>query len=321
LQDAELHEHAVERVAFEVCYRINGATPITETALAALALLGADRALTLGEVTTTLAPLLRYVARRGLPMMGDLDLTTDGGVRQALDALTRHGVVNRYDRGIEPVWSIAPARHLEAAFYRNSVVHFFVNRAIAELLLVYVDEHPGVDPVDEGWREALRVRDVLKFEFFFARKRDFDIQLREELALIDPEWESREAAPGAALGALVGTHLLLAPRVLASFLEAYLVVADRLAAHDPATPVDESAFVTACVGVGHQYRLQRKLESTESISRELFATALKLARNRGLLEPGDDLPARRDAFRAEIATLVGRVGRLRALALAPRDGV
>jgi glycerol-3-phosphate O-acyltransferase len=318
---SDSEEHEVERVAFEVCHRINRATPITETALVALTLLGAeDRALTLNEVQTTLAPLLRYVNRRELPVTGELDLTTDGGVRQALDALCRHGVVRCYDGGTEPVWSIAPERHLEAAFYRNSVVHFLVTRAIAELVLVHVDERRGGDSVNDGWEEALRIRDVLKFEFFFARKRDFDRELREELALVDPEWESREAEPGAALAALERSHLLLAPRVLSSFLEAYLVVADRLAAQDPGAPVDEAKLIAECLGVGHQYRLQRKLASTDSISRELFATALKLASNRGLLDSAADrLSERREAFRDEIATLVRRLARLRAIALAPRE--
>jgi glycerol-3-phosphate O-acyltransferase len=318
---SDSEEHEVERVAFEVCHRINRATPITETALVALTLLGAeDRALPLNEVQTTLAPLLRYVNRRELPVTGELDLTTDGGVRQALDALCRHGVVRCYDGGTEPVWSIAPERHLEAAFYRNSVVHFLVTRAIAELVLVHVDERRGGDSVNDGWEEALRIRDVLKFEFFFARKRDFDRELREELALVDPEWESREAEPGAALAALERSHLLLAPRVLSSFLEAYLVVADRLAAQDPGAPVDEAKLIAECLGVGHQYRLQRKLASTDSISRELFATALKLASNRGLLDSAADrLSERREAFRDEIATLVRRLARLRAIALAPRE--
>jgi glycerol-3-phosphate O-acyltransferase len=102
--------------------------------------------------------------------------------------------------------------------------------------------------------------------------------------------------------------------VLASFLEAYLVVADRLAAHDPAAAVDEKAFLAECLGVAHQYRLQHRLTSTESISRELFATALKLAGNRGLVEPGPGVAARRVEFRAEIETLVRRIGRIRALA-------
>jgi glycerol-3-phosphate O-acyltransferase len=319
LADVGESEHAVERVAFEVCHRINEATPITETALVALALLAVeDRALTLDEVLVTLKPLLHYVDRRQLPMTGELDLTTEHGVRRALDALGRHGVVSRYDRGIEPVWSISPERHLEAAFYRNSAVHLFVNRAIAELTLLHVDQHPVKDTVTAGWEQALRIRDVLKFEFFFARKRDFEVELREELSLIDPEWEGRGAEPGAARHALEQGDLLLAPRVLASFLEAYLVVAERLAARDPDTEIDEDAFLGECLGVGHQYRLQRKLASTESISRELFATALKLAANRGLVEPGgEDLGARREAFRAEIAELVDGVAELRAIAMGP----
>ena len=126
-----------------------------------------------------------------------------------------------------------PSAHLEAAFYRNSVVHFLLNRAIAELVLVHVDEQRAADAVVDGWEEALRIRDLLKFEFFFARKREFEHELREELTLIDPDWERRAGEPGAAWEALERADVLLAPRVLASFLEAYLVVAERLAARDP----------------------------------------------------------------------------------------
>lgn len=308
-------QHEVERVAIQVCHRINQATPITETALVALALLGVDdRALTLSEVRSTLDPLLRYVEARSLPLTGDLDLTDPEAVRQALDALTKHGVVSRYDHGTEPVWSIAAERHLEAAFYRNSVVHFLVNRAIAELVLAHIDETRPDDPVAEGWEEALRIRDILKYEFFFASKTDFDRELRRELTLVNPAWEQDAPNPSLAWPGLKRTGVQLAPRVLASFLEAYLVVADRLAAHDPQQPVDEKQFAAECLGVAHQYRLQRKLASTESISRELFATALKLAANRELLQPSDGVQAARDAFRAEIETLVRRIGRIRALA-------
>jgi glycerol-3-phosphate O-acyltransferase len=61
--------------------------------------------------------------------------------------------------------------------------------------------------------------------------------------------------------------------------------------------------------------LQRRLKSTESISRELFSNGLKLARNRGLLEPGDGVRERREALASELRELVGRVERLRSLAL------
>jgi glycerol-3-phosphate O-acyltransferase len=310
----EEREHAVERVAFEVCHRINRATPITETALVAMALLGAaDRALTLEEIRVTLAPLVDHVRRRKLPTTGELDLSQSRDVREALRALCRHGVASEYGGGTEPVWSIGSARHLEAAFYRNSVVHFLLTRAIAELVLVHIDEHPGVDPVASGSEEALRIRDVLKYEFFFARKRDFELELREELTLLDSDWERRTAEPGVAWDALRHAPLRLAPRVLTSFLEAYLVVAERLQASDERAPIVESDFLAECIGVAYQQRLQRRLASTESISLELFATALKLAANRDLVNPGaDELARRRAEFTSEMRTLVARVQRIRA---------
>ena len=311
LEESRDHQHPVERVAFEVCHRINRATPITETALVTLALLGAeDRALTLEEVRCTLRPLLEYVSVHGLPMTAEIDLRTADGVEHALVALCRHGVATHYDEGLEPVWSIGPKRHLEAAFYRNSVVHFFLVRAIAELVLARVAEEPVPDAVVDGWEEALRVRDLLKFDFFFARKRVFGQELRDELELIDPGWERRAGEPGAAWDALKSSGLIVAPRVLTSFLEAYLVAAERLAAWPEGTPVDQEQLVAQCLGVAHQQRLQQRLKSTESISRELFSNGLKLADNRGLLEESGG----REALAAELRTLVGRVDRLRELA-------
>ena len=307
--------HAVERVGIEVCHRINRATPITETALVALSLLGADdRALTLDEVRATLDPLLEHVRVRSLPMIGDLDLGRPDGARQALDALCRHGVARCYAGGTEQVWSIAPERHLEAAFYRNSILHFFLNRAIAELVLVHVDEAPTADPVGEGWREALRVRDLLKFEFFFAATTEFEGELRAELAILDSNWEQRVTEPGAAWNALTRARLRLAPHLLSSFLEAYLIVAERLAECDPSVAIVEQDVVTECLGIGHQYRLQNRIRSTESISRELFATALRLAANRDLVaSDGEDLAARRTAFADEVRTLVARLHRIRSI--------
>ncbi len=308
-------EHTVERIGIEVSHRINRATPITETALVALALLGGDdRALTLHEVRATLDPLLEHVRIRSLPMLGDFDIAQPEGVRAALDALARHGVARGYTGGAEPVWSISPERHLEAAFYRNSILHFFLNRAIAELVLVQVDEQPTSDPVEEGWREALRIRDLLKFEFFFAPTKEFRAELREELAILDPDWELQVGEPGAAWRALTETRLRLAPLLLSSFLEAYLVVAERLADRDPSAAIDEKEFLAECLGVAHQYRLQQRIHSTESISRELFGTALRLAGNRRLVGPGgEELATRRAALADEVRTLVARLQRIRSI--------
>ena len=305
----------VEKVAFEVCYRIGRATPITPTSLVTLALLGVeDRALTLAEGRRIVEPLLDYVERRRLPTTGDLRSLES--LRGALEALAKGGVVDAFEEGLEPVYSIGPERHLEAAFYRNGSVHFFVNRAITELVLARAAEEPSERVFDEAWEEALRLRDLLKFDFFFARKQRYSEEIREELRLIDPDWEKRPIEADEARALLSSTRLYLAHRVLRPFLEAYQVVADRLAACDPGEPVDEKKLVADCIGLGRQYRLQHRLHSPESISKELFGTALRLAGNRDLLGPGDQgLRERRLAFADEIRKEVRRVAAVGDLAL------
>ena len=111
--------------------------------------------------------------------------------------------------------------------------------------------------------------------------------------------------------------LLLGHRVLGSFLEAYMVVADRLALRPPG-PVDEDAFLDECNGVGRQYRLQHRIHSTESISKELFRNAFALAAGRGLVgaDPdAADIVRRREEFAAELREVVDRIDSLRRLAV------
>ena len=57
-------------------------------------------------------------------------------MRQVLDALAQQNVVTIYTGGEEPVYAIERGQHLVAAFYRNSAIHHFVHRAIAELVLL-----------------------------------------------------------------------------------------------------------------------------------------------------------------------------------------
>ena len=317
---------ATEKIAFEVLHRINRVTPITPPALLTLALLGiGDRALTAGEIRAVLDPLLDYVAVRKLPQAGTIDLAAPGGLAPALDALVTTKVVTRFTGGVEPVYGIGENQHLVAAYSRNRIIHFFVTRAITELVLLHLIRRPVGHPKDSdlgarAWAEALRLRDLLKYEFFFAAKPEFAEELRAELAILDPDWEQKAADPTAIATGLAELPLLLGHRVLGSFLEAYMVVADRLAAH-PAGPVDEKPFLDGCIGVGHQYRLQQRIHSGESISKDLFKNALSLAAGRGLLaDPGRDpevaagIARKREAFAAELREVVERLDSLRRLA-------
>jgi glycerol-3-phosphate O-acyltransferase len=211
--------------------------------------------------------------------------------------------VTVYRGGEEPVYAIERGQHLIAAFYRNSAIHHFVDRAIAELMLL--------SPAADRWEEAIRLRDLLKFEFFFPDRESYRAQLSGELRQLHPAWETE---PGERV--LAGADFLIAHRVLRSFLDAQLVTAERLAARAAGRPVVEKTFLDECSGVGRQLLLQGRLHGPESLSRELFGSALKLAANRDLLRSADDpaaqdeLARQREAFAAQLRDAVARVIRI-----------
>jgi glycerol-3-phosphate O-acyltransferase len=319
------------KVAFEVSNRINSVTPVTAPAVLTLVLLDdAERALTEPEMRLGAIPLAEYMAARKLPISSGLYLdqvpvlherTPSEGTR-ALETLVTEGVVKRYDDGLEPVYRIPPDRYLEAAFYRNTVSHFFVTRSIVELALVAVAEEGPTALTAAAWTEALALRDLLKFEFFFSTKQQFDVEVRLELGLMDRSWQEVEASadPKVVLERLRQLPFRAAPRILSPFLEAYSVLAERLAAHDSAAPVDEDALVSESISLGRQRVRQQLLHSPESVSKDLFKNALSLAANRGLLETGaEDLVLRRSAFAAELRQAVRRVGVIRSMGPAFND--
>ena len=314
-------ETVVPRVAFEIADRINAATPITPSALITFALLDNEgRALTLGELLDVLDPLLAYVRERHLPLTSDIDLARPDGLRTALRTLQREGVIEVYDGGLEPVFAVAPDRFHEAAFYRNTLGHWFVYRAIAENALLAAADTGG-DVVDATWQAALELRDLLKFEFFFPRKREFAEDIRREVDLARPGWSGEGFDRDGVLQALDQTHLYVSHRIIGPFLEAYYVVAARLADREPAAPVDRDALVQECLGIAKQDWLMHRLHSPESISRDLMQGALKLADNRGLLGVGgEELRKQREDFRDELRAAVERVGIVRRAAMAQIEG-
>ena len=128
---------ALQKVAFEVCVGINRVTPVVATALVTLALLGVrDRALTLAQVRQVLGPVRSYLEERGLVARGRTAVHRRPGCGGCSARWSAREVVTIYAGGEEPVYAIERGQHLVAAFYRNSAIHHFVDRAIAELVLL-----------------------------------------------------------------------------------------------------------------------------------------------------------------------------------------
>ncbi len=313
--------HSVERIALETCHRINRATPVTATGVVCLALLAADRSLTLDEVLGTVAPLARYLEGRGWPVAGGVNLTDRATIRRTLQELVASGVLESYAAGTETIWGVGAHQHLVASFYRNTTVHVLVDRAIGELSLVAAAEADG-DAPQAAERESLRLRELLKFDFFFPGRAEFAEEMRAELAKVDPtavnrfaEFDSADARRWLEAMRPYTAHLVLRP-----FVDAYHVVADRLCDWEADEEFDEKLFLDECLRVGMQWVLQRRLGSEESVSLELFRPALRLARHRGLLDPSTpELPKLRREFADEVRLTMRRINEVASLARLSSD--
>ena len=304
---------AMQKMAIEVAWRILRATPINATGLVSAVLLATrGRALTLRQLHHTLQDSLDYLERKKTPMTNSaLRLHSPDGVRTAVDALSNGHPVTRVDGGHEPVWRIAPEDELEGAFYRNSLIHAFLETSIVELALVHAARAAEENRVEAFWAQAMRLRALLKFEFYFADSATFRANIAEELEW-NESWESQLAAGAAAVDAMLrAKRPLMASAMLRPFFEAYEIVADVLC--DAPADISLKDLTTAALGVGNQYAAQGLVRSNESVSALLFATARQLAADQKLLEPAADLRERRQAFLHELRTILGDMDRVHEL--------
>ena len=304
---------ALQKMAFVVAWRILRATPVNATALvSALLLTTRGVALTLDQLHHTLQDSLDYLQRKQTPMTNSaLRLRTADGVRAALDALSNGHPVTCIDGGKEPVWRIAPEDEHEAAFYRNSLIDAFLETSIVELALAYADR-AETDRLEAFWSQAMRLRDLLKFDFYFADSAAFREHLAEEMSWHD-QWEAHVAEGGSEIDALLrAKRPLIAGAMLRPYFEAYEIVADVL--RDSPAEIGEKDLTNKALGVGRQYFAQDRVHTNESVSALLFATARQVAADQHLLEPAGDLAQRRAAFRDELRRILGDMDKVEEIA-------
>lgn len=298
-QDEDAKRLAMQKMAFEVAWRIVRVTPVNATGLvSALLLTARGLALTVGQLHHTFQDALDYLERKEIPMTNSaLRLRTPEGVRAAVDALSGGHPVTRVDGGREPVWRIARDDELQAAFYRNSVIYAFLETSLIELALAHAARAES-DWLAVFWTQVIRLRDLLKFEFYFADSATFRDNIAREMSWV-PDWEEKIASGPDGIDAVLQTKRpLLGSAMLRPFFEAYRIVADVL--RDAAAEIPEAELTKLALGVGRQYVAQAKVRSAESVSALLFTTARQVAADQGLLRRAADLSERRAAFLSEM---------------------
>ncbi|HEX6285980.1 MAG TPA: 1-acyl-sn-glycerol-3-phosphate acyltransferase, partial [Acidimicrobiia bacterium] len=305
-EDEEEGSLGLQKLAFEVMYRIGRVTPTTPTAVVSIALLAArGQARTAEELARDCVELVDFIRARGLPTTESLDIADGETLTNLLDWMAEHGNVSSHEALGRRVFWLEDEQMIRVSYYRNVVVHFFVNRAIAEMAITSLLDEPG--PSAGAARERmLALRDLLKFEFFFPEKDEYLELVSDDIEVDVPGWNRLLASAGpsevlAKMGDPIAYWALL------PFLDSYQIVGDELEALEG--PFEEKRFLQNCLARARMYRIEERVFSGESASQVLFKSALALARNRGLVDESPGVAMRRAEFAAEMRDARGMAAR------------
>jgi len=310
---------ALQKTAFQVGVEANRVTPITLTSLMSMSLLGsAPRAQTVDELKESMDSLRDWSKHRDIRFTSDFDDDKLKQMLQLIKNMVTSGLINRYDEGPETVYAIAEDQQVMASYYRNTIVHHFVSKAIAEMSLLEAF-HDEENKLTAFWRAADRLKDMFKFEFFYAPTEEFHADIKAELAHFDADWERNIQGADYIPRYLRNMKPLVAHCALKPYVESYRIMADIFGSLEANETLDEKSALAKAFKYGRQAYLQRRVSSKASIGEILFKNAYKLLDSYGIVAAGaDNLVERRKNISQEFRTLSHRVEQIRALAM-PND--
>ncbi len=289
---ADQTRNAVRALAHKVMYSINEVTVVTPAALVATALLshqkrGMTRASLLSACQDLLATLDVMDARIAHQLrIGDERIREDT-IDEALHLFLDARLIVAHDTGPEPIYTIDSERRIALEYYQNTIIHFFVPRAlIAAGLLVDTDQRVDIARLNDRVQQLSR---VFKHEFIYRTDATFDQIFEDALReMVEAgEIEIREGYAQATEGAM--RHRLERYAVmLQTFFESYLL-ALRGAEIVLDGPIPKKDWYKRTLALGQQMYLAGEIERRESLSKLKLETALKALEDYKLVRLSGDI--------------------------------
>ena len=289
---AEQQRNAVRALAHKVMYSINEVTVVTPAALVATALLshqkrGMTRASLMSACEDLLATLDVMKARIAHQLrIGDGRIredTIDEALRLFLDAR----LIVAHDTGPEPIYTIDSERRIALEYYQNTIIHFFVPRAlISAALLVDTEQWVDITRLNDRVQQLSR---VFKHEFIYRTDATFDEIFQDALCDMahDGEIEVRDGYAQATEGAM-RHRLERYAMLLQTFFESYLL-ALRGAEIVLDGPIPKKDWYKRTLALGQQMYLAGEIERRESLSKLKLETALKALQDYQLIRLNEDI--------------------------------
>lgn len=295
----EQERSAVRALAHQAMYSINEVTVVTPAALVATALLshrkrGMTRTALLSACKDMLATLELMHARIAPQLRFGEGRIREDTIDEALHLFLDARLIIAHDTGPEAIYTIDSERRIALEYYQNTIIHFFVPRAlIAAALLVNTEQRAKKSRLNSRVQQISR---LFKHEFIYRTDATFDrifedalrdMVRDEEIEVLDDQVQATEG---------VKRHRLERyATMLQTFFESYLL-ALRGAEIVLDGPISKKDWYKRTLALGQQMYLAGEIERRESLSKLKLETALKaledyklVKMNGEILERGEDV--------------------------------
>jgi putative phosphoserine phosphatase/1-acylglycerol-3-phosphate O-acyltransferase len=306
----------VSDLAFQLANRINEITPITTTSLICTSLLSKFAA-SKGQIENDIAHLMQLIETHKQDALVDRGRPIGESVQAALNLLTKANIFLLQGDGVNARYTIFREHYLQATYYANMAVHHLYRRAFIEMALVKIIDLPVKERSVAFWTDIMALRDLFKFEFFYAKKTQFVSEIEADLSSITPNWEDILFSKKTDIKALLEKqNILIAPVLLFNYIEAYRVVAHGLQIWDNQQTIQEDKFVNYCLFLGEEMHWQGRIRRIEAVSKPFLQNGVRLANNLHLIPTeGDSKKKKIEDFTTLIEDVATRINLLQGITL------
>lgn len=303
VSDPEVLRKTVEALGYDITHKIASMAVVAPSPVVSTVLLTARGPLSVDEIARRARTIVDLVTARPevklSPAMEDLE----GAVAECVRRFLRDGMLLATASGGEARYAAAPQARLQLDYYKNSLIHFLLPTAIAACTIRSFEGHSA--PRDEAFLRAMRLREILRYEFSYEVNVTFEEVFSREVESVLSMGFVAVDADRLSLKPDAETLTEMLAALLESYLESYHIAAEALAILRRG-PLDRKDFVTKAQDLGRSMLDRGKVTIVEGLSKINIENAVSLFLKFGIMveeaaEPADDSKKKKRETRLRLA--------------------
>lgn len=297
----------LQKTAFQLCKKINDVSVITPKSIVCSVLLGhQEPALPLSEILRVSDRMADFVVHSGMSLSANQKSGFRAAVESTLKTLQKKGFVDVIE-ATPRSYAVEQKRRVVLNFYKNNAIHCFILPSICLISFFHTihifskTASSTINFYESFIQTSLKLRNILKFEFFFSPRQIFIDELNQTVVFFAKDFSPKDASSDE-WRVKFGEYFkdwgeaTVYMGLVGELLESYSTIMKFLKAN-PGVVLDKKQLIARLVNYSSELNEEGQIQFPESISVQNFSNGILSCENKGYLqlEKSEDLMAYRVA--------------------------